>query len=121
MALMTSGMRNASVAALLSMIACGSAHAESVNVKYRGVVALAPFICERITRSSFIDRVCYDPRNAYLLIELNGTWYHYCEIDQVTVSSRLGAPSMGRYHNAAIKGSFDFRTPRMPLYDDGRQ
>jgi hypothetical protein len=38
-------------------------------VKYRGTVDLAPFACEDITRSSFIERVCYDSKNTYMLID----------------------------------------------------
>ena len=71
---------------------------------------------EAITRSSFIEHVCYDAKNAYMLINLNGTWYHYCEIDQDTVSSLLAAEFMGRFYNASIKGNFDCRTHRVPAY-----
>jgi KTSC domain len=53
--------------------------------------------------------MCYDRRNEYMLISLNGTFYHYCEIDAGTVSSLLSAPSMGRFYNASIKGQFDCR------------
>jgi hypothetical protein len=102
--------------ALLSLVVRTSAQAESVNVKYRGLVDLAPFACETVTRSSFIDRVCYDPKNTYMLIDLNGTWYHYCKIDQETVSSLLAAGSMGRFYNTSIKGKFDCRTHRVPDY-----
>ena len=35
----------------------GSAHAETVNVKYRGPVDLAPFQCESVTRSSLVNDV----------------------------------------------------------------
>jgi hypothetical protein len=107
----------------LAVLACGGARAESVVVKYRGPVDLAPFTCENITRSSFIDRVCYDAANDYMLIELSrhawardGVWYHYCEIDGDTVSSLLAADSMGRYYNASIKGRFDCRTHKVPEY-----
>src|SRR6266487_6684662 len=79
------------------------ARAESVYVKYRGEVDLKFFECSDITRSSFIRRVCYDRRNEYMLICLNGPFYHYCEIDPSTVSSLLNAPSMGRFYNASIK------------------
>jgi hypothetical protein len=92
------------------------ANAEIVNVKYRGMVDLSPFACENVTGSSFIERVCYDVKNTYMLIELNGTWYHYCEIDQDTTSNLLAAESMGRYYNASIKGRFDCRTHRVPGY-----
>jgi KTSC domain len=42
--------------------------------------------------------------------------YHYCEIDAGTVSSLLGAESMGRFYNTSIKGRFDCRTHRVPAY-----
>ena len=92
------------------------ARSESVNVKYRGLVDLAAFECENITRSSFIDRVCYDAKKTYMLIQLNGTWYHYCEIDGDTVASFLVAASMGHYYNTSIKGRFDCRTHKIPVY-----
>jgi hypothetical protein len=90
--------------------------AEDVWVKYRGSVNLGPFDCTGVTRSSFIRRVCYDQSNEYMLISLNGTYYHYCEIDAATVSSLLRAESMGRFYNASIKGRFDCRTHRVPPY-----
>jgi KTSC domain len=97
-------------------IARANGNEESVFVKYRGHVDLTPFECTDITRSSFIDRVCYDRTNEYMLISLNGTFYHYCEIDAGTVSSLLNSPSMGSFYNASIKGAFDCRLHRMPSY-----
>jgi hypothetical protein len=94
----------------------GDAESESVFVKYRGEVDLTPFECTDVSRSSFIDRVCYDRSNKYMLISLNGTFYHYCEIDAGTVSSLLNSPSMGGFYNASIKGAFDCRTHRVPSY-----
>ena len=64
------------------VINSASAADQTVVVKYSGPVNLAPFACEAITRSSFIENVCYDAKNTYMLIDLKGTWYHYCEIDQ---------------------------------------
>jgi KTSC domain len=87
---------------------------ETVNVKYRGPVNLATFKCDTIARSSFIQRVCYDEKNAYMLINLSGAWYHYCEIGQGMVSSLLAAESMGRFYNVSIKGNFDCRTHHVP-------
>jgi KTSC domain len=85
-------------------------------VKYRGNVSLKPFSCTDISRSSFIKRVCYDDKNEYMLIKLNETYYHYCEIDSGTVSSLLSADSMGRFYNASIKSRFDCRSRRVPTY-----
>ena len=92
------------------------ARAETVFVKYRGMVNLAPFQCETVTRSRFIHRVCYDKRERYMLISLNGVYYHYCEIGAQTISSLMKADSMGRYYNAFIKGNYDCRINRMPSY-----
>jgi hypothetical protein len=92
------------------------ARAESVYVKYRGEVDLKSFDCTDIARSSFINRVCYDRRNEYMLISLNGMFYHYCGIDAGTVSSLLHTPSMGRFYNASIKGHFDCRLHQVPGY-----
>jgi hypothetical protein len=93
-----------------------AAHAETVNVKYRGPVNLAPFQCESVSRSSLVTRVCYDRKEQYMVIGLQGTYYHYCEIDPGTVNALRGAESMGRFYNANIKGRFDCRTRRVPAY-----
>lgn len=107
-----------SIASLLSV---HHAAAEDVLVKYRGSVPLDSFACEDITRSSFVERVCYDEADQYMIVRLEGAYYHYCEIDPQTVSSFLAAPSMGKYFNARIKGSgseglFDCRTHQVPEY-----
>ena len=97
------------------------ANAESVTVKYRGVVPLDTFQCEDIARSSLVQRVCYDAAQEYMVILLKGTYYHYCEIGQNTVDELMGADSMGSYFQAHIRGTgqdgpFDCRTHRVPEY-----
>jgi hypothetical protein len=89
---------------------------EIVDVKYRGPVDLKHFACTSAERSSFIKLVCYDRSNGYMVISLNGIYYHYCEIDSETVASLLKADSMGRYYNSTIKGRFDCRVNRVPNY-----
>lgn len=96
------------------------AQAETVDVKYRGPVDLKPFTCTN-TVSSFVNRVCYDKTNSYMLILLKNTWYHYCEIDAGTVALLISATSVGRYYNTNIRGTgkdgpFDCRTHRAPNY-----
>ena len=93
---------------------CAAAQAEVVDVKYRGPADLKPFTCTD-TVSSFVNRVCYDKANSYMLILLQDTWYHYCEIDERTVASLISADSVGRFYNANIRGTgkdgpFDCRT-----------
>ena len=117
--LIASDLRLLSVVLVLTAELAGQqARSESVDVKYRGTVNLAPFSCSDVERSSFIKRVCYDASNQYMLISLNGTYYHYCAIDADTISSLLSAPSMGRLFNSEIKGRFDCRVNRVPSYGD---
>jgi KTSC domain len=107
----------AAFAAVLST----SASAETVTVRYRGVVDLAPFACVDTPRSSFIQRVCYDNARNYMLINLRGIYYHYCELPSATFDALMGAPSMGQFYNQNIKGTgsdgpYDCRTHRVPAY-----
>ncbi|MBK7136771.1 MAG: KTSC domain-containing protein [Rhodocyclales bacterium] len=104
------------IAIALTIGLTGVVHAETVNVKYRGPVDLAPFQCVSINRSSLVTRVCYDRKEQYMVIGLQGTYYHYCEIDPGTVSALRGAQSMGRFFNSNIKGRFDCRMNRVPTY-----
>jgi len=92
---------------------------ETVDVKYRGPVDLKTFECRDINRSSFIQRACYDSAQSYMIISLNGTYYHYCELPHATFDALMRAPSMGQFYNQNIKGSgsdgpYDCRTHRVP-------
>lgn len=100
----------------LTLLVCITAgcRSETVSVKYRGPVDLSPFACTAIERSSFIHRVCYDVADVYMIVKLNDTYYHYCDIDKGTVNAFLGAESMGRFFNVSIKGRFDCRTGHVP-------
>jgi hypothetical protein len=53
---------------------------------------------------------------AIVIVLLNQTYYHYCDIDSGTVDAFEAAESMGRYFNASIKGQFDCRTGYVPAY-----
>ncbi len=95
--------------------------AETVTVKYRGDVALDSFDCQEVTDSSLVIRVCYDAAESYMLINLKGTYYHYCEIGPDVVRGLLAAPSKGKFFHARIKGSgsdgpYDCRTHQLPVY-----
>jgi KTSC domain len=85
-------------------------------MKYCGPVDLSPFKCESINRSGFIRRICYAAANNYMIIQLYQTYYHYCDIDSVTVDAFEAAESMRRSFNASIKGHFDCQTGTEPSY-----
>ena len=106
---------------VLLLLVTSPAFAETVSVKYRGPVDLKPFACETVTKSSFINRVCYDATNRYMVILLKDTYYHYCELPKSTLDALMAAPSLGTYYNANIKGTgkdgpYDCRTHRVPQY-----
>lgn len=102
--------------ALALALAAGAASAERVYVKARGEVDLAPFKCETITRSANVKRICYDEREAYVLVSLKGIWYHFCGVPPATVTSWRKAASKGRYYNDTIRGNFDCSVTSAPLY-----
>jgi hypothetical protein len=114
-------MRTAAALAVVTLALASPALAESVFVKYRGPVPLDTFECQDVTDSRFIQRVCFDQAQAYMLISLKGTYYQYCEIGSAVVQALLASPSKGKLYNASIKGTgsdgpFDCRTHRLPDY-----
>jgi hypothetical protein len=64
-------MMGLATALALLLLTLGSAGAETVCVKYRSCLDLAPFDCTNTQQSSFVRRVCYDANNSYMLIQLN--------------------------------------------------
>ena len=60
--------------ALALAVAATPASGERVYVKARGEVDLAPFRCQTLARSENVKRVCYDEREAYVLVSLKGIW-----------------------------------------------
>jgi hypothetical protein len=109
------------VTTLALLLFTGEVRSETVDVKYRGLVDLRTFECRDINRSSFIQRVCYDKAQSYMIIALNGTYYHYCELPNATFNALMSAPSMGQFYNQSIKGTgsdgpYDCRIHRVPTY-----
>jgi hypothetical protein len=90
---------------LVGLAGASWADAETVNVEGRGAVDLKPFVCQDITRSSLVNRVCYDAANQTMMVQLNSVYSQYCDVPDAARDSFLKAPSMGQYYNAAIKGS----------------
>jgi hypothetical protein len=90
-------------------------YAETVYVKYQGPVSLDTFDCAPVKESSLVKRLCFDEARSYLVVDLDGTYYHYCAVDHDTVEAWRSAQSLGRFYNANIKGgSFDCRDHGVP-------
>jgi|ERR1700722_539981 hypothetical protein len=97
------------------------AAAETIDVKYYGSLDLETFACTDVIRSSFINRACYDQAKQFMVVQINGTYYPYCEMSASAYDAFLNASSMGQYYNANIRGSgrdgpFDCRTHTKPTY-----
>ena len=92
--------------------------AETVNVQDGAAVDLAPFACQDISRSSIVNRVCYDAANRRMIVQANAAWSQYCGVPEVVRDGFLNAPSMGQYYRVNIKGSatagpYECRAQRM--------
>ena len=93
------------LAILLVRLAGASwADAETVKLEHRGVVDLKPFICQDITRSSLVSRVCYDAPNRTMIVQVKTAYSQYCDVPEAARDSFLNAPSMGQYYKAHVKG-----------------
>lgn len=108
------------VVALFTLALCtfsSKTGAETVIVKYRGPVELSHFDCQDVSRSAVVKRLCYDAKEKYVVVNLTGTYYHYCGVPASTVDAWKRSPSMGAFYNAEVKGRFDCRNSRVPTYD----
>jgi hypothetical protein len=79
--------------------------AESVEVRNSGPVNLRSFVCQDITRSSIIERVCYDEANRHMVIRHSAVHDQYCELPESVADAFLNAPSMGQYFKTNIAGT----------------
>jgi KTSC domain len=79
--------------------------AEIVDVENFGAVDLKPFICQDITRSSVLSRVCYDTQSRRMLVQRHAVYRQYCDLPKAKVDALLNAPSMGQFFKATIEGS----------------
>jgi KTSC domain len=112
----------ASAGMIVATLLLSPAGAEEVCVKYHKCFDVDQFKCETITRSSFINRVCYLEAKRYMIIKLKETYYHYCSVTPEAVTEFLAAPSMGRYYNDNFRskpngthGPFDCRDHPIPV------
>jgi hypothetical protein len=90
---------------LVGLAGASWADAETVDVERRGAVDLAPFACQDITRSSLVNRVCYDAANRVMIVQVKTAYSQHCDVPEAARDSFLNAPSMGQYYNANIKSS----------------
>ncbi|MBR1149992.1 KTSC domain-containing protein [Bradyrhizobium sp. JYMT SZCCT0428] len=92
------------IATLLLHLFTAGVDAETVDVRDRGPVDLGTFECRDITRSSILQRVCYDRAQRHLIVAIKGAYDQYCDLPAETYDALLGAPSMGGFFNRHIRG-----------------
>jgi hypothetical protein len=90
---------------LVHLAGANWADAETISVQGRGTVDLKSYVCQDITRSTLVNRVCYDAANQTMIVQLNAAYSQYCDVPEAARDGFLNAPSMGQYYNANIKGS----------------
>lgn len=95
-------MRRTLVAATIAALSC-PAVAETIEVKYEGAVHLGNYECQTVTRSSLVNRVCYEEPAGSMIVLLKSTYYAYCRVPADLVASFYAAESMGRFYNQRIK------------------
>ena len=101
-------------ASLIAFLLTAPVGSETIDVRDRGAVDLAPFECRDITRSSLIQRVCYDQARRYLVVAIRGSYDFYCELPPQTYDGFMAAPSMGQFFKENIR-------PRGDRYGCGLQ
>lgn len=91
------------LALLLAQLAAAPIVSETVETGELRPTDLATFECRDISRSTVLQRVCYDRAQQNLVVAVDGRYDRYCAVAAVTVDSLLGAPSMGQFFNRNIK------------------
>ncbi|MBR1200532.1 KTSC domain-containing protein [Bradyrhizobium sp. AUGA SZCCT0240] len=82
---------------------------ETIDVAGRSSIDLNSFECRDITRSSIVQRVCYDRARRHLIVAVKGAYDQYCDLPAETYDALLGAPSMGGFFNRHIRPASDAR------------
>ena len=103
-----------SVAAMLALLCASPVTTETVDVRGRGAVNLAPFACVDTPRSTVVQRVCYDEARRVLLVNAGGVYSQYCRLPPATFDAFVTAASMGQFfrrHLAASAPQFACEPP----------
>jgi KTSC domain len=90
---------------LIVFLMAATVGSETINVSGHGVIDLDTFECRDITRSSIVQRVCYDPAQRHLIVAVKGAYGQYCDLPAETFDALMGAPSMGQFFNRNIRSA----------------
>jgi len=90
-----------------------------VAIKYRDTsvdINAAYFEHLNTAGSSFVRGAWYDQDNQYMIINLSGTYYHYCCMPKKVWNDFKKADSYGAFYNKNIKEKYDCRQCKVPEY-----
>lgn len=85
------------VATIIALLCTSPVTTETVEVRGRGAIDLAPFVCTDTPRSTVVQRVCYDEARRVLLVSEGGAYSQYCRLQPATFNAFVTAASMGRF------------------------
>lgn len=91
-------------ATLFALLLTAEFGSETIEVKGRGAVDLATFDCRDTPRSTVIQRACYDPAQASMIVSVKGTYLQYCDLPPATFDALMAAPSMGQFFRRNFEG-----------------
>ena len=94
---------------LIALLLTAEFGSETVDVSDRGAVDLATFECRDTPRSTLIQRACYDPAQASMIVRVKGAYYQYCDLPPATFDGLMAAPSMGQFFRQNFAGDADGR------------
>ena len=97
-----------SIAAMLALLCTSPLTTETVEVRGRGEIDLAPYACTDTPRSTIVQRVCYDAARSHLLVNVGGTYSQYCRLPASTFDAFVVAPSMGQFFRQHIATAAPF-------------
>lgn len=84
-----------------------------ITVKYRDTpvdLAAPGMIQLPVVADGDVVSVYWDSLNDYMVINLTGTWYHYCAFAMADAEAFVAAPSGGSHYQSVIRGTHDCRT-----------
>ena len=76
-------------------------------------MSLDRFDCE--WANSQIQRICYQPATNYLILNVGGSYLHYCRIAPGIVNGLRQNSEKERYFSQIIKGRYDCRAGGVPV------
>jgi hypothetical protein len=89
---------------LIALLLTAEFGSETVDVRDRGPIDLATFECRDTPRSTLIQRACYDPARASMIVSVKGTYAQYCDLPPATFDGLMAAPSMGQVFKRNFAG-----------------